>query len=580
MDQKELSQHTVQWRPWGKAAFKEAMDERKPILLSLGAVWCHWCHVMDKTSFSDPAVVELINSKFIPIRVDIDKRPDIRDRYNFGGYPTTAILNGKGHVLTGATFVPPRQLENMLGQIHQVYTSKYDQMLLAPSEKRKPPEPGMDALDENIMPFIVSILTSAFDAEMGGFSMEPKFPAPSAITLLLLNHARTGEAKYIDMATLTLNNMKRLLDEVEGGLFRYSVTRDWATPHYEKMLDTNAGALMNYLDAFSVTGNAEYKRVAQRILDYIETTLCDGQRGGFYGSQDADEEYYKLATLTERKKANAPFIDKTIYADSDGQMICAFFRAAVVLDKPRYHELALKGLGFLMKNLFVDKSGMYHYYTEDGKADVQGIAADNVWCALACIAAYEHTADVRWLTLAEKLAAFIARNLVDKYGLHDRLSQPDDLGELANKQRPLEDNTMAAHLFTSLAILTDNEKYMKTAETILLGLSGAFETYGHLAASYAIAVEHFLHPVKIIIIGKAADDKTKRLWHAALKAVDPCTDVLLLDVEKDKKQIAEAAYPTSRLPVAFLCAGKRCSPPLLDEGELQKALKCPPTASS
>ncbi len=553
------------------------MKERKPILLSLGALWCHWCHVMDKTSFSDPEVVELINSKFIPIRVDIDKRPDIRDRYNFGGYPTTAILNGKGQVLTGATYVPPRQLANMLGQIHQVYTSKYDQMLLAPSEERKPPERGMEKLDADIMPFVTSLVTSSFDAEMGGFGMEPKFPSPSAITLLLLNHARTGEAKYLDMATLTLDKMKQLLDDVEGGLFRYSVTRDWKTPHYEKMLDTNAGALMNYLDAFSMTGNAEYKRAAQRILDYVETTLGDGQRGGFYNSQDADEEYYKLATLAERKKAKAPSIDKTIYADSNGQMICSFFRAAAVLDERKYRELALKSLDFLMKDLFRDKNGMLHCYSSDegeaGKVDVQGLAADNVWCALACIAAYEHTADMRWLTLAEKLAAFIAKNLVDQYGLHDRVAQADDIGELTSKQRPLEDNAMAARLFTGLAVLTDNEKYLKTAETILLGLSGAFETYGHLAAGYAVAVEHFLHPVKIVIVGKSDDQKTKQLWQASLRLSNPCTNVLLLDMEQDKKRIAESGYSTTSLPVAFLCAGKTCSSPIKSEEELQKACK-------
>ncbi|MBI4150433.1 thioredoxin domain-containing protein [Candidatus Woesearchaeota archaeon] len=563
----------ITWRPWSKKAFEDAKKEKKPVFLDLSAVWCHWCHVMDKTSFSDPDVIKLVNGKFIPVRVDIDKRPDIRDRYNFGGYPTIAILNEKGHVLTGTTYVPPKQLENMLEQIKQLYKTKYDQLQLAPPQEHKPPELGMEKLDENIAPFVTSVLTQSFDTEMGGFGREPKFPAPGAVTLLLLNYAKTGEQRYLDMVTLTLDNMKRLLDDAEGGFYRYSVTRDWRTPHYEKMLDTNAGLLLNYLDAYSVIGNNEYKRIARRIIDYVDASLYDKEHSNFYGSQDADEEYYKLP-LAERKKRKVPYIDKTVYTDNNSQMIIAYLRAAAVLEEPKYLDVALKSLQFLLKTLFKDKEGMYHYHdSKDNKADVQGIAADNVWCMRACIEAYEHTADTQYLTYAEKLAAFIAKNLVDKYGLHDRVPQADDFGELTNKQRPLEDNAAAAHAFTSLAVLTENDRYHKIAETILLGLSGAFEAYGHFAANYAVAVDHFLRPIKIVILGKTAEQKTKRLRQSCLMVFDPRKSVILLDVEKDKKRITEARYPANTLPVAFLCAGKTCSSPIQDEVELLQSLK-------
>lgn len=570
MTEQQSPQRAIQWRSWSKKAFEEAAKERKPVFLDLGAVWCHWCHVMDKTSFSDLTIIRLINEKFIPVRVDIDQRPDIRDRYNFGGYPTIVVLNTKGYALTGATYVPPRQLENMLEQISQLYQTKYDQLELTPPEEHKHPEPGLNTIEESIVPFVTSTLTHHFDSELGGFSKEPKFPVPAAITLLLLNYNWTGEQRYLDMAKLTLDMMKRLLDEVEGGFYRYSVTRDWNTPHYEKMLDTNAGVLLNYLDACALTGNPEYKRVAQKILDYLDTTLSDKHHGGFYGSQDADEAYCKLATVAERKKAKAPFIDKTIYAEHNARMIIAYFRAADVLKNTGYKDFAIKSLQFLLTHLFVDKGGMNHYY--DDTAKVTGLAADNVWCMHACITAYEHTTDQQYLTHAEKLAAFIAKNLVDKYGLHDRAPQADDLGELQRKQRPLEDNAIAAEAFTSLALLTNNEKYVKTAETILLGMSGAFDVYGVYAASYAVAVHHFVKPIKLVVLGKANEQKTKKLWQSCLALFEPRKTVQLLDVEKDKKRIQEAKYPTNILPVVFLCVGKACNTPINSEEELREAL--------
>jgi len=495
----------ISWRPWGSEAFGEAMKEKKPVLLYLGAAWCHWCHVMDKTSFSDPDVVKLIDAKFIPIKVDIDRRPDIRDRYNFGGFPTIAVLNEKAHVLTGTMFIPARQLESMLREIHKIYTEKHEQMQLAPLGERKHPEPGMDKVDENIMPFVTSLLVNGFDREMGGFGKEPKFPAPGAISLLLLNHARTGEPRYLEMARSTLDAMKGLLDDAEGGLYRYSMTRDWKTPRHEKMLDTNAGALMNYLDIYAMAGDAEHKRMAQRIMDYVDSTLRG--EGGFSNSQDADEEYYKLPAA-DRKRRKAPTVDKTIYADANAKMVSAYLRASAVLDDAKRRDIALKCLDFMMTNMF--KEGMLHAY--DGKADGPGFAADNVSCMKACLDAYEHTADMKHLIYAEKLAAFVARNLVDKHGLHDRVARKDDIGELKSVRRPLEENAMAADAFTSLAILAGNDKYMKTAETMLLGMSGAFEVYGHLAASYAIAADHYLYPLKVIVIGKASEQKTKRLW--------------------------------------------------------------------
>ncbi|MFQ5552512.1 MAG: thioredoxin domain-containing protein, partial [Thermoplasmata archaeon] len=299
-----MGSHTdIRWEEWGEAAFKEAKAEGKPILLDLSAVWCHWCHVMDETSYADDEIIQLINDDFVPIRVDIDRRPDIRERYNFGGYPTTAFLNGEGEIISGGTYIPPDQMKRALVQIKTHFEKTGGAV---DHTHRRPPEVDVEApqggLSEEIYEETLGHLLQQYDEMYGGFGGAPKFPQPDVLDLALYHYQASGNDYFRKLVEKSLDGMAGggMYDSVEGGFFRYSVTRDWSEPHFEKMLDVNVGLLRNYLHAYAVLGKEAYREVAEDVLRYLEASLRD-PKDGFWGSQDADEEYYALP-LEKRQK--------------------------------------------------------------------------------------------------------------------------------------------------------------------------------------------------------------------------------------------------------------------------------------
>ncbi|MFQ6013676.1 MAG: DUF255 domain-containing protein, partial [Thermoplasmata archaeon] len=249
-----MGTHTdIRWEEWGEEAFQEAKEAGKPILLDLSAVWCHWCHVMDETSYSDDEIIRLINEDFVPIRVDIDRRPDIRERYNFGGYPTTAFLNAEGEIVSGGTYIPPDQMKKVLVKIKDHFERTGGQ---AERVHRRAPEgdgEGLgEGLSEEIYEEILGHLLQQYDEVYGGFGGAPKFPQPDVLDLALYHYQSSGNDFFRKVVERSLDGMAGggMYDRVEGGFFRYSVTRDWSEPHYEKMLDVNVGLLRNYLHAY------------------------------------------------------------------------------------------------------------------------------------------------------------------------------------------------------------------------------------------------------------------------------------------------------------------------------------------
>src|SRR3989338_5670244 len=249
----------VNWLEWGKEAFDKAKKENKPILLDLTAVWCHWCHVMDANSYSNDEIASKINRDFVPIKVCIDKRPDIRERYNMGGFPSTVFLDSEGRIIAGDTYVPPDRLKLMLEAVKTAYKSKeegFDNGIKEPAEdigKLKQTTKEQQINREIIKEILLSVEDN-FDSFYGGFGIQPKFPNPEVLDLLFIQYQKTNNKKYLDMALKTLDGMYAgLYDKTDFGFFRYSVAQDWKMPHYEKMLDTNAGLLRNYAVSFDIT---------------------------------------------------------------------------------------------------------------------------------------------------------------------------------------------------------------------------------------------------------------------------------------------------------------------------------------
>src|SRR3984957_1485977 len=300
----------VQWHEWGPAAFARAASEDKPILLDIGAVWCHWCHVMDGESYEDPHLAEVINQNFIAVKVDRDERPDVDTRYQAAvaaisgqnGWPLTAVLTPDGKPFFGGTYFPRDDRYGRPG-FARVLLTMADAWKTRRDEVLESAGSVVDAIEYNenfagqsgslnvdIVEKMVQSALEKFDRHHGGFGSQPKFAHPSAIDLLLDVAARTGNEAAREAATVTLEKMARggVYDHLGGGFHRYSVDEAWVVPHFEKMLYDNAELLKNYVHAFQSYVDPESARVAKDIIRWMDTWLTDRERGGFYASQDAD----------------------------------------------------------------------------------------------------------------------------------------------------------------------------------------------------------------------------------------------------------------------------------------------------
>jgi uncharacterized protein len=300
----------IQWHEWGDEAFAAAQHENKPILLDIGAVWCHWCHVMDRESYENPETAELINREFIPVKVDRDERPDVDSRYQLaisaisgtGGWPLTVFLTPDGRPFYGGTYYPPidqwgrPSFTKILRAIADAYRDRRDEVLKSADEAM-----GVLRNAENFAgrrtafsPQLVGVMVQSalpiFDEKNGGFGSAPKFPHPAALDLLMDWYSRTHEERVATVVTTTLTNMARggVYDQLAGGFHRYSVDEHWTVPHFEKMSYDNSELLKNYVHGYQVFGLEFYAHIACDIIRWMDEWLSDREHGGFYASQDAD----------------------------------------------------------------------------------------------------------------------------------------------------------------------------------------------------------------------------------------------------------------------------------------------------
>ena len=300
----------VQWHEWGAEAFARAAGEDKPILLDIGAVWCHWCHVMDRESYEDPGLAAVINENFVAVKVDRDERPDVDTRYQAAvaaisgqnGWPLTAVLTPQGQPFFGGTYFPRDDrygrpgFERVLRSMVDAWKTRRDEVLesagsaVAAIEHNENFAGRSDSLSMSIVDKMVASALEKFDRHHGGFGAQPKFAHPSAIDLLLDVSGRTGNEAAREAAVVTLEKMALggVYDHLGGGFHRYSVDEAWVVPHFEKMLYDNAQLLKNYVHAFQSYVGVESARVAKDIIRWMDTWLTDRERGGFYASQDAD----------------------------------------------------------------------------------------------------------------------------------------------------------------------------------------------------------------------------------------------------------------------------------------------------
>ena len=319
----------VHWHAWGETAFVRAQAENKPILLDIGAVWCHWCHVMDRESYENTEIARIINENFVAIKVDRDERPDVDMRYQAavsaisqqGGWPLTAFLTPDGRPYFGGTYFPPDDrygrpgFGRVLLTMAQVWRERRDEALESAASV-------MSAIEHNetfssrsgdltlaLVDKIAASAVAQFDARNGGFGSQPKFPHPGILDLLLEVALHRGNQEAQQAFIITLERMARggVYDQLAGGFHRYSVDERWVVPHFEKMLYDNTELLRNYVHAFQSFVRTDFRQTAEEIMVWLDAVMTDRARGGFYASQDADINFdddgdYFTWTLDEARE--------------------------------------------------------------------------------------------------------------------------------------------------------------------------------------------------------------------------------------------------------------------------------------
>ncbi|NLS76336.1 MAG: thioredoxin domain-containing protein, partial [Chloroflexi bacterium] len=310
-----LLQHAhnpVDWYPWGEEALARAQAEDRPILLSIGYSACHWCHVMERESFTNEEIAALMNAEFVCIKVDREERPDLDAIYMMavqlltrrGGWPMTVFLTPQGVPFYGGTYFPPEDRQGLPGfpkvlrNVAEAYRNRREQVLqgtdrlMAALEGQLAAPPGPRyALDVGIPDAAIQGLQRRFDAANGGFGPMPKFPQPMTLDFLLRAWRRSGDPAPRKMLEVTLTKMAHggIYDHLGGGFHRYAVDGRWLVPHFEKMLYDNALLSLLYLHAYQAFGQPEYRRVAEETLDYVQRDMTSPE-GAFYASEDADSE--------------------------------------------------------------------------------------------------------------------------------------------------------------------------------------------------------------------------------------------------------------------------------------------------
>jgi uncharacterized protein len=563
----------IVWLEWGQDAFDKARSSGKPILLDITGSWCHWCHVMDETSYSDPVIISTIAKSFIPVRVDTDKRPDVNRRYNLGGWPTTAFLDGEGKIITGGTYIPPQQLREVLRSVLDFYSTNKGKVR-SKLEPRQLPSPKAESVSEKITGDIATTIAVNFDIDYGGFGFEPKFPHPDALDFALLRYRYFGEKEMLTVATKTLDKMATggMYDQVGQGFFRYSTTRDWSIPHFEKMAEDNAKLLAVYLHTFQLTGKALYREKVEGIVNYVQANLSDTEQGGFFGSQDADEDYYKLDILA-RKKRKAPAVDRTLYTNYNALFISSFLLASTVLEKEEIGKFALKSLDRIL-SLGKESSLPFHYVREGEGPTLNGFLADYATLISSLLDAYEFSGKPAYLETAVKTADECIQDLNDKdqQGFYDIPKSDSNLGELKTRDKPIDENSLMVMALLRLSGITGNDHYTTIAGKTLNLFNQDYERYGLAASSYALAVDSYLNgPLGITIVAAPKSKEFAQLKGKALKIYPARRYISYLNPSKDSERIVNLGYDRTK-PAAYMCVGKTCGPPISDPSRMEASL--------
>jgi hypothetical protein len=474
----------IGWLPWTAEAFARAEAECKPVLLSIVTTWSRGCEEMDRTSFADPAVADLVAERFVPVRVDADRHPDISSRYTLGGWPTTAFLTPAGYLLGGGTFVPVDRLSAALRRVIESFRGGIDEAFSpgAPMETVAAASVAVERLE--------AIVFNSYDPRAGAFGAVPRFPHTAPVHLALAHLRDDPSSPYGDVANTSLDAIGwgGLFDEVEGGFFRYCNGPDWTRPQTEKLLEVNAALLMLYLDGYETLRLARYAERAEAIVGYVQQNLADSHEGGWAASQQEHPDYYAIQDSAARALRRAPAVDRTLLSAPNAVMASAALHAARIFKDDGLRDCALRSLERIVLEHYKPGRGIAH--CTDAGVSVPGLLDDQIAAAVANLDAFDATGDVVYQMMAEELARqmIVAFHDEPKGGFFDRARSASDVGLLKQRLKPFVSNCEAARMLRRVAVTCGDAALSDIAESTLRSIGAVASEQGPLAAHYLLAM--------------------------------------------------------------------------------------------
>ena len=647
----EHADNPVDWYPWGEEALTRARTEHKPILLSIGYSACHWCHVMARESFEDAQTAALINRDFVAIKVDREERPDLDQVYmravqgmtGSGGWPMTVFLLPDATPFFAGTYFPPTDrfgmpaFRRVLAAVADAFAERPEDVEATASQVRaflqRPSVPlAVGELTLALLDEAAAGLAREFDAGHGGFGGAPKFPQPMIIEVLLRHQARTGQPAVLEMALQTLRAMAAggIYDQLGGAFHRYSVDERWLVPHFEKMLYDNALLARAYLDAWQVTHDPTFARVAEETLAFVLREMTSPE-GGFYSSLDADSEgeegrFYlwtpqeledvlgidegrelgsafdvtatgnfegrnilhpvaagaidRLAAARDRMMAARaqrarPHRDEKVIAGWNGLMLRAVGDAGRVLDRPDLVRAAEVNARFLLSHMRVD--GRMRRSYKDGRAPLAGYLEDQAAVADGLLSVYEATFDPQWLEDVRSLVNELLTAFWDE-GAGTFFDTAKDQEQLVVRPQDVTDNAIPSG--TALAVDVLLRAGMLLGEPSWTAIAQAtLERLAPTAAKAPLAFGHLLEAldfhlgrkVELAVIGEPGAAQTDRFLDVVRGRFLPNRLLAVGAADEGLPLLADRQALGGEV-TAYLCEHFVCQAPTADPDELARQL--------
>lgn len=563
------------WEKWDDKIFDRAKQEQKFVLLDLEAVWCHWCHVMDEETYSNPDVIKLLKKKFILVNVDQDSRPDLSHKYEDFGWPATIIFDADGkEIVKRQGYINPERMKKLLTAIIKDPTPEA-------AAKQEITFRTESSLTKEIKDELDKKHVDGYDTKNGAWGFHHKFLDWDSVEYSM-QLGLAGDKDATARVIGTLDGQLNLLDPVWGGIYQYSTDGDWQHPHYEKIMQMQGENLRIYSMGSMIFKNEKYLNAAKSIADYLNKFLTSPD-GAFYTSQDADlvpgqhsEDYFNLDDQARRKRG-IPRVDKHVYARENGWAINGFAHLYMATGDQAYLTQATRAADWIIKNRSLTGGG----YSHDERDNAGPFLGDSLSMGRAFLSLYEATADKKWLERAQGCADFIGKHF-NNYAGSDKdktagyVTADPDSSKVAKPVPLLDENIMLARFSNLLFQYTGKQEHQQMAKQCMRYLSTpqvarirSIMVAGILIADRQISTV----PFHITIVGSKNDPQAKALFSAALRSPSVYRRIEWYDRKEGSLPNMDVEYPELPKAAAFSCGNGVCSTPAYDTEALSALIE-------